>query len=65
MTETDIDKAVEGLLKNKPLKNKLGIDFRQAYELRHRSGIATKLELLYNAGYLQINEPTQPQITTK
>lgn len=65
MNDQDVETAIELLLSNKQLKKKLGIDFRQAYDLRHRSGIATKLEVLYNAGYLKLNEPTNKEITTK
>lgn len=65
MTTQDIDSAVKKILTDKDLKTQLNLDKKKVYDLRHRSSLAVKLELLYNAGYLQINEPTQPQITTK
>lgn len=56
MTPQDIDNAIEKLLKNKSKRTEMGIDKKEAYELRHRRNIAAKLETLFNAGYLKLTD---------
>ncbi|WP_417200134.1 hypothetical protein [Bizionia sp.] len=58
MTETDIDKAIAQVLKNKALRKEIGIDKFKAYDLKRKSSIAIKLEVLWRAGKLKLNEPT-------
>lgn len=55
MTLEDIDIAIEKLLKDKSRRKALDIDKKEAYELRHRRNVASKLETLFNAGYLKLN----------
>ena len=56
MTIEDINTAIEKLLKNKLKRAEMGIDKKEAYELRHRRNLAAKLETLWRADYLKLNE---------
>ncbi len=56
MTEDDIDNAVSIILKDKALKAKLNLTKDNVYWYRHKATISTKLELLYKAGKLQLND---------
>ncbi|WP_417237188.1 MULTISPECIES: hypothetical protein [Flavobacteriaceae] len=58
MTETDIDKAIAQVLKDKALRKEIGIDKFKAYDLKRKSSIAIKLEVLWQAGKLKLNEST-------
>lgn len=55
MTTTDVNLAIESLLKDKKLREDLEIDKKEAYELRHRRTLAYKLEVLFKAGKLKLN----------
>lgn len=58
MTEKDIDQAILEVLDNKELRKEIGIDKFKAYDLKRKSSIAIKLEVLWKAGKLKLNEPT-------
>ena len=58
MTEKDIDQAILEVLNNKELRKEIGIDKFKAYDLKRKSSIAIKLEVLWQAGKLKLNEST-------
>ena len=56
MTTTDVNQAIETILKDKNQRAELNIDKKETYELRHRRTLSYKLEVLFNAGKLKLKD---------